>query len=73
MLKMLQASAIIEISKSISQINLKSLWWWLHDPGLPGWNFNLSSREKFLPCDYMGNQISTQQGRSVFDQVFFYI
>ena len=31
------------------------LWllrWWLHDPGLPGWNFNPPSRGIFHP-DYM--------------------
>ena len=46
------------------------LRWWLHDPSLLEWHFNLSSPDRFHPTITWGNQISSRQGVAVFHLVF---
>ena len=48
------------------------LRWWLHDPVLPGWNFNPSSRDRFHPAITWGNHFSSRQGGTGFHLVFVY-
>ena len=48
------ARKTIKNSSSVSFAGNK-LRWWLHDPGLPGWNFNPSSRGIFHPTITCGN------------------
>ena len=43
--------------------------WWLHDPGLPGWNFPPSSRDRSHYTITCG-EISSRQGGTVFHQAF---
>ena len=60
--------------KDIKLIHFKNLLlrfrWWLHDPGLPGWNFNLSSQDRFYPLITCGNSISSWKSRTVFHLLF---
>ena len=46
--------------------------WWLHDPVLPGWNFNQSTRDRFHPTITWGNQFSSWQGGTGFHLIFVY-
>lgn len=42
---------------SKTYLDLSIFRWWLHDLGLPGWNFNLVQPGQILPYDYMGKFI----------------
>ena len=60
-------------AKASSELRLhKQLRWWLHDPVLPGWNFNLSSRDRFHPTITKRNEFSSRQGGTGFHLVFVY-
>ena len=44
-----------KLLKNDEECFLFHLRWWFHDPGLPGWNFNPSSRDRFYPTITCGN------------------
>ena len=63
-----------KISTPRNQLKLRyfSQWWWLRDLVLTGWNFNLSSRDRFHPTITWVNWFSSRQGGTAFHLVFVY-